>query len=91
MDPLLQKLREILPEERILTGEPLSAHTTFRIGGPADYFCTIESIDELVGAIQAAKELSMPWFILGRGSNLLVSDEGYHGLILHLGRGWDQA
>ena len=87
---LLTKLREFLPEERILTDEPLSAHTTFRIGGPADYFCTIESIDELYSAIQAAKELEIPWFVLGRGSNLLVSDEGYRGLILHLGRGWDQ-
>ncbi|MCR5004532.1 MAG: UDP-N-acetylmuramate dehydrogenase [Clostridiales bacterium] len=90
MSLLTEKLRAVLPEERILVDEPLAAHTTFRIGGPADCFCTIESIEELQNAIHVAQELKIPWFILGRGSNLLVSDEGYRGLILHIGRGFEQ-
>lgn len=90
MDLLIQQLQEVLPKERILTAEPLAAHTTFRIGGPADYFCEIESAEELKKAVRIAQDSDTPWFILGRGSNLLVSDEGYRGLILHLGRGWEQ-
>ena len=90
MSLLSERLQAVLPEERILVDEPLAAHTTFRIGGPADCFCTIESTEELQNAIGVARDLEVPWFILGRGSNLLVSDEGYRGLILHIGRGFEQ-
>jgi UDP-N-acetylmuramate dehydrogenase len=62
----------------------LSNHTTFRIGGPAKFFCAVQNRKDLVGAIKWAKENKMPFFILGGGSNLLVSDEGYNGLVMKI-------
>ncbi len=62
----------------------LSALTTFKIGGPARYFCEIENLEHLKLAIIKAKELQKPYFVLGNGSNLLVSDEGFDGLIIKI-------
>lgn len=62
----------------------LSAHTTFEIGGPAKYFFTAKSQKDLIKAIGAAKEFNLPFFVLGGGSNLLVSDRGYKGLIIKI-------
>ena len=62
--------------------EPLRHHTTFRIGGPADWFLAARTQDQLVRALRAATELSVPSFLLGGGSNLLVSDEGFRGLVV---------
>lgn len=67
---------------RVRPGEPLAAHTTYRIGGPADLFAIARSRDELVALIQAARTLGLPWRVLGRGSNLLVSDRGVRGLVV---------
>lgn len=58
-------------------------HTTLRIGGPADYFFAAQTTDELVRALQVAHAIDLPVFLLGGGSNLLVSDEGVRGLVLH--------
>jgi len=66
----------------LLTREPLRHHTTFRIGGPADYFYAARTIDQLTGALRAGRELGLPMFLLGGGSNLLVSDEGFRGLVV---------
>lgn len=66
----------------ILLDEPMCKHTTFGVGGPADVFVTPTSVDELVSAIEACRKLHNPYFVLGRGSNLLVSDEGYRGVII---------
>jgi len=62
--------------------EPLRHHTTFRIGGPADWFLAARTQDQLARALRAATELSLPIFLLGGGSNLLVSDEGFRGLVV---------
>src|SRR5687768_13428445 len=62
--------------------EPLRHHTTFRVGGPADWFVAARSQDQLVAALRVAHELEMPSFLLGGGSNLLVSDEGFRGLVV---------
>ena len=62
--------------------EPLRHHTTFKIGGPADYFVAARTTDELVRALRGAHELAVPVFLLGGGSNLLVSDEGFRGLVV---------
>ncbi|MFA4954564.1 MAG: UDP-N-acetylmuramate dehydrogenase [Patescibacteria group bacterium] len=62
--------------------EPMSAHTYLKIGGPAQLFLLTDNPDDLVSAIKAAKELEIPWFVMGGGSNLLVSDDGYKGLII---------
>lgn len=64
--------------------EPMSLHTTFKTGGPADVFVTPESIDELVQVIGACRKLGVPYFVLGKGSDLLVSDEGYRGVMVAL-------
>lgn len=61
---------------------PLSAYTTFRTGGPADFFIEIESIDELEEALEWAQQKNLPFFILGGGSNILVSDEGFRGVVI---------
>lgn len=62
--------------------EPLAKHVNFRIGGPARFFVEARSTDELVTAVTMAKENALPYFILGGGSNTLVSDEGFLGLVI---------
>lgn len=62
----------------------MSLHTTFKIGGPARYFFVAQSEQDIVKAIKTAKEANLLFFILGSGSNLLVSDEGYNGLIIEI-------
>ncbi len=73
------RLREVVGD-RLKTNEPLSAYTTLRIGGPADFLATANSSCELTALINLARTADMPWRILGRGSNLLVSDRGARGL-----------
>lgn len=62
----------------------LANHTTFRIGGPARYFLVVKKNEELVAAIKYAQDNSLPFFILGGGSNLLVSDSGFSGLVIKI-------
>jgi UDP-N-acetylmuramate dehydrogenase len=63
---------------------PLAPHTTLRIGGPARYFAQIHTETELLAAVGFARERSLPIFVLGGGSNLLVSDSGFDGIVLHI-------
>jgi len=77
-----EKLRRVLGDE-LLTREPLRHHTTLRIGGPADFFFAARTPDALVAALRVANEVGIPTFLLGGGSNLLVSDEGFRGLVIH--------
>lgn len=67
---------------RVLRDEPLSKHTYFKIGGPADLFILAESMQDLVKAVQSAIKHSVPYLILGGGSNVLVTDKGFRGLII---------
>lgn len=78
------RLREILTEEQIRTGEPMSRHTTFRVGGPADYFLTPREA-ELGPVIKLLKEEQIPLQIIGNGSNLLVGDKGIRGAVVEIG------
>ena len=64
--------------------EPMSSHTTFKIGGAADIMMTVQNIDELKTALSACKDSHIPFMILGNGSNLLVSDEGIEGAVILL-------
>ena len=64
--------------------EPMSQHTTFRIGGAADVFVSVSNTDELAAVISAAKSHQVPLFCIGRGSNLLVSDDGICGAVVSL-------
>lgn len=85
-DDMKQRFCRILGEERVLTEEPMSLHTTFRIGGPADYFLMPETTEEIEEILKVCREEKLPWFVLGNGSNLLVSDEGYRGVIIQMFR-----
>jgi len=76
-----EKLRRALGDG-LLTQEPLKHHTTFRIGGPADYYFAARTPDQLVTALRTADDLGVPSFLLGGGSNLLVSDGGFRGLVV---------
>lgn len=62
----------------------LAEHTTFKIGGSAKYFCIAKNKEDLIKAVKKAKELKLPFFILGNGSNVLALDEGYGGLVIKL-------
>jgi UDP-N-acetylmuramate dehydrogenase len=66
----------------LLTQEPLRHHTTFRIGGPADFYVAARTAETLVRALATAHAAGLPVFLLGGGSNLLVSDEGFRGLVI---------
>ena len=72
MENIGNKLTQILAPERVKAEEPMSRHTTFRVGGPADYFVEPETAEELRSVLQLCKEEGMPFYILGNGSNLLV-------------------
>ena len=61
---------------------PLAPFTTFQIGGPADFFLRARTADDLVTAITAARELELPYFLMGLGANILVGDKGYRGLVI---------
>ena len=63
---------------------PLAPYTTFKIGGPARWFAEATSEDEILEAVNLARTHRLPLFVLGGGSNLLVSDEGFPGLVLHI-------
>ena len=71
---------------QILENEPMSKHTSFKVGGPARYFVKAESLDDLKKALDLAREKGIPFFILGNGTNLLVSDNGFDGVIVTLAR-----
>ena len=67
---------------------PLSEHTTFRIGGNADYWIEAGNTDILSELIRLCKQENFPYFVMGKGSNILATDEGFHGLIIHIGNGF---
>jgi UDP-N-acetylmuramate dehydrogenase len=73
----------------VRTDEPLSQHTTWRVGGPADLFIYPRSKDELERAMQIVRRHGLPWRVIGRGSNLLVRDGGIRGAVFKIGEGLD--
>ena len=77
---------DLLGEDRVFTDEPMKQHTTFKIGGPADYFLVPESGEEAGEIIKICKQTDIPYFILGNGSNLLVGDGGYRGAVIQIYR-----
>jgi len=82
-----KEIEAFASEGAFLYGEPLRKHTTFRVGGKADAFLYVSNEEELIKAVQLCKKKNVPYFILGNGSNLLVSDEGYRGLVISIGEG----
>ena len=78
------KLNNVIEKDSILTDELMSRHTTFRVGGPADFFVTPKTKEDVRDVIRVCKEVGMPYYIIGNGSNLLVSDAGYRGVIIQI-------
>ena len=73
-----------LGSDNVYRNEPMKRHTTFRIGGPADYYLCPHSAKEIQKVVEICREEKLPYFILGNGSNLLVSDQGYRGVVIQL-------
>src|SRR5258708_6024755 len=89
MSRLEDELREEF-RERLKVNQSLAEFTSFRIGGPADLFITVEDEAELMRAKSAAHRAGVPVFCLGHGTNLLVSDRGIRGLVIRLGEGFNK-
>ena len=81
---LYQELCSIVGEDNVLRDEPMAAHTTFRIGGPADYFVTPAGADEIGRIVGVCRSEDIPYYVIGNGSNLLVGDKGYRGVIIQI-------
>jgi UDP-N-acetylmuramate dehydrogenase len=86
MIEITDALMNICGRENVYRDEPMMKHTSFRIGGPADWFVSPETTGALSETIQFLKAGSVPYFILGNGSNLLVSDDGYRGVVIQIGK-----
>ena len=81
---VMEFIRGHVPAEDILQNEPMYKHTTFRIGGEAACFVKVSSAEQLAALIPYFRQVEIPYFILGNGSNLLVGDHGYDGVILQI-------
>lgn len=79
-----KRLQRILESEDLLYNEPMKAYTTFRVGGPAKWMASPQDEQQLRVILQICRESGIPYFILGRGSNLLVSDSGFDGVVVNL-------
>lgn len=78
-------MASILPEENIRYGEPMRLHTSFRTGGEAAAFIQVETVEQLRKALSYLRKTESDFFILGNGTNLLVSDRGYDGVVIQIG------
>lgn len=81
----IEYLESVVTPENILLEEPMHKHITFRVGGPAEVFVTVDNKEQLEKIIKYLNLVERPYFILGNGSNLLVGDKGYRGVIIRLG------
>lgn len=85
MTSILERLAAFAGPDQYLTNEPMCAHTTFRVGGPADFMFFPRSGDQVARAIECAAQENMPVLVIGNGSNLIVKDGGIRGLVVVLG------
>lgn len=83
-------MKSFIPSERILFREPMNKHTTFRVGGEAQCMVLVQSEEELAKLISYFRQIEQEFFILGNGSNLLVGDKGYRGIIVKFGEQMEQ-
>jgi len=77
-------LSGLIPADRLRRREGLDRHSTYRVGGPADVLCRPETRSELVEVVTTAHVRGIPWLVLGNGSNVLFSDEGFRGLVIKI-------
>ncbi len=85
-EAVIEALKGYVPEKNIYLNEPMAGRTTFRIGGPADCLLELENKEQLISVQKYLSLVEIPFFILGNGSNLLVSDHGYRGVILQIAK-----
>ncbi|HET7656746.1 MAG TPA: UDP-N-acetylmuramate dehydrogenase [Bacillales bacterium] len=88
----MQQLASLLLEKevgKVISGERLAKHTTMKVGGPADLFVEPSDMKGLETTFREVRKAGVPWRVIGRGSNLLVDDEGIEGVVIKLGRGMD--
>lgn len=83
---IFKEIEAFAEKGALIYNEPLCNHTTFRVGGKADAFLSVSTKEELAGVVRICQEKNVPYSILGNGSNVLVSDKGYCGLIISIGR-----
>ena len=81
---IYNQLIQIIDKTRVLIDEPMKKHTTFRVGGNADYFVMPRTTEEVQKVVALCKNENLPYYILGDGSNLLVGDKGYRGVIIQI-------
>ena len=89
MSHFYDEITTALPELQVLKAEPMSRHTTFRIGGPADYFVCPDR-EQIAEVLAVAKKCGMAITVIGNGSNLLVGDKGIRGLVVEIGSAMNQ-
>lgn len=87
---MLSKLQQLVGKEHVYEQEPMKNHTTFRAGGCARYLVEPQSVEQLKEVLEVCREEQIAHYIVGNGSNLLVSDTGYDGVIIHLFKNMDQ-
>lgn len=80
----ITEIQNLIPKENIYVNEPMSKHTSFKIGGPAECFIKIKTIEQLKDILKYAQKGKIPLTIIGNGSNLLVSDDGIKGIVLKI-------
>ncbi|MEO1815061.1 MAG: UDP-N-acetylmuramate dehydrogenase [Acetobacterium sp.] len=83
MNNIIKKLEAVMATENIKENEPMKNHTSFKVGGPADLFLKPQSREELQKVLEICKESEKPLYIMGNGSNLIVRDNGYNGIIIN--------
>ena len=84
MDIYNKLLESKIKKENIYVNEDMSKHTSFKTGGKADYFIKVYSIEEIKNILKISKENNIPFLVLGNGTNVLVKDEGYKGIIIQI-------
>lgn len=85
-----KQLFTIIDKEKIFLNEPMKTHTTFRIGGPADYFIVPTEVAEVKALVLLCEETGMPYYVIGNGSNLLVADQGFRGVMIQIYKAMNQ-
>ena len=83
---IYKQLCDIVTEDNVLTDELMSRHTTFRVGGPADYYVMPESINQITELVRICVSGNIAYHIHGNGSNVIFSDSGYHGVVISIGQ-----
>lgn len=86
-DFIYRSLSEAMPELKMLRNEPMKNHSSFKVGGPAEIFIEIEGEEQLAKSYALLREMGISPIVIGKGSNILVRDEGINGVVLHIGEG----